>query len=234
MRQIAIALGLAVALASCGTTDTDIKHESNGESELPYPDRIYVYDFAVSPDEIPADSAEVDRLSTAIDDPQATPARNKLEHDIAALLSERLVEHLNDLGLPAVRWHGQPPISPNAYSLEGQFLTIDEGSALKRMIIGFGAGGVEVRVLAQIYHLQSGTRNLLGEAEVSAESSKKPGLAATLPVSAAISGVGTATAVGTGIGLVTEMNTDVRKGVEDTAEAIIELLEPRMEDQGWL
>jgi len=30
------------------------------------------------------------------------------------------------------------------------------------------------------------------------------------------------------------LNTDVKKGVEDTADAIIELLEPKMEEQGWL
>ena len=37
----------------------------------------------------------------------------------------------------------------------------------------------------------------------------------------------------TGVGVVTEMNTDVREGAEDTAEAIVDLLEPRMDDQGW-
>jgi hypothetical protein len=30
------------------------------------------------------------------------------------------------------------------------------------------------------------------------------------------------------------MNTDVQEGAENTAEAIVELLKPRMEDQGWI
>ncbi|NJM91642.1 MAG: hypothetical protein HC861_02365 [Rhodospirillaceae bacterium] len=41
-------------------------------------------------------------------------------------------------------------------------------------------------------------------------------------------------AVATGVGVVRELNTDVREGAEDTAEAIVELLKPRMEAQGWL
>jgi hypothetical protein len=53
-------------------------------------------------------------------------------------------------------------------------------------------------------------------------------------VGAAISGVATAAAVSTGVGVVTELNTDVRQGAEDTAEAIVDLLRPRMEAQGWL
>jgi hypothetical protein len=29
------------------------------------------------------------------------------------------------------------------------------------------------------------------------------------------------------------VNSKVQKGAEDTAEAIVELLKPRMEEQGW-
>jgi hypothetical protein len=68
---------------------------------------------------------------------------------------------------------------------------------------------------------------------LSSESSSRPGLAATLPVGSAISGIAIAAAVQTGVGAVTEMNTDVREGAEDTAEPIVDLLEPRMKDQGW-
>lgn len=34
--------------------------------------------------------------------------------------------------------------------------------------------------------------------------------------------------------VVTELNTDVQRGAEETAEAIVELLRPRMEAQGWV
>jgi hypothetical protein len=70
--------------------------------------------------------------------------------------------------------------------------------------------------------------------EVSAESSKKPGIAATLPIGAAISGIGTAAAVSTGVGVVTEINQDIEDGARDTAAAIVELMKPRLKRQGWI
>lgn len=225
---------LALILAACASTDAEVTKEREDDRKLPYPSKILVYDFATSPAEVSTDSIVSDRLRGGVDDPQANPQRGQLEHQIAAVLSERLVSELRDLDLPAERWQGPPPAGKSIYTIEGQFLTIDEGSALKRMIIGFGAGGTELQVLVQAYRMTGKGKRLLGEAEVTAESSKKPGLAATLPVGAAISGIGTASAVSTGVGVATELNTDIQEGAEDTAEAIVDLLRPRMEEQGWL
>lgn len=235
MRQlIPFAAILTLLLAGCASTGAEITKQRSDSGKLPYPQAIYVYDFAVAPADVAAGSAAAPQLAGAIDDPERNAEREALERQIAAVLSTRVVAELQELGLPAVRWRGMPPKNENSYTLEGQFLTLDEGSALKRMIIGFGAGGTELRVLVQAYHVQSGHKTLLGEAEVSAESSKKPGIAAMLPVGAAISGIATAAAVSTGVGVVSEINADVRKGAEDTAEAIVELLKPKMQEQGWL
>jgi hypothetical protein len=234
MRRLTpVAAILTLLIAACASTDAEVTKQRSDTSRLPYPQAIYVYDFAVTPAEVSPGSTAAPRLAGAVDDPGRTPEREALEREIAAVLARRVVTELQALGLPATRWRGTPPKHANAYTLEGQFLTIDEGNALERMIVGFGVGGTEVRVLVQAYHVQDGRKTLLGEAEVSAESSKKPGLAATLPVGAAISGVATAAAVSTGVGVVSEVNTDVRKGAEDTAVAIVELLKPRMEAQGW-
>jgi hypothetical protein len=230
-----VAVSSLLALAACGSTDTDVtKKLAKKDRDLPKPAMILVYDFSVSPSELPADSAVAGRLQGAVDDPNATPQRNELEHQVAGIVADRLVEELQDLDLPAKRWSGPPPAGPNIYTLEGQFLTIDEGSALARMIIGFGVGGTELKTLVQAYAIENGHRRLLAEATVDSESSMKPGLAATLPAGAAISGIATASAINTGIGVVTEINTDVREGAEDTAEAIVELMEPRLEKMGWI
>jgi hypothetical protein len=225
---------MTVLVAACGSTDSEVtKSRGNDDGRLPYPSRILVYDFAVSPGEVSSDSVAAGRLSGAADDPQSNAQRQSLEHQIADVVANRVVAELQALDLPAMRWRGPAPAGNDIYTLEGQFLTIDEGNAMQRMIIGFGVGGTELRVLVQAYHINAGRKELLGEAEVSSESSSRPGLAATLPVGSAISGIATAAAVNTGVGVVTEMNTDVRQGAEDTAEAIVDLLRPRMEDQGW-
>lgn len=224
---------LTLVLASCASTDAEVTKQRTEDTKLPYPKAIYVYDFAVSPADVSSGSVAAPRLSGSIDDPNKTPKRDQLEHQVADIVASKVVAELQDLGLPAVRWRGTPPKNDDAYTLEGQFVTIDEGNELESLIIGFGVGGTEVRVMVQAYHLDKGRKELLGEAEVSAESSKAPGLAATLPVGAAISGTVAAASIATGVGVVRTVNSKVQKGAEDTAEAIVELLKPRMEAQGW-
>lgn len=239
MRRIVLCTGLAIALAlaGCGSdTDAEVtnKMSKKDRKSLPPPTQILVYDFAVSPGEVPADSAAQGRLQGAGDDPYNNPQRNQLEHQIAAVLAEDLVEELQDLDLPARRWSGPAPAGVGVYTIEGQFITIDEGNAAARMIVGFGAGGTELKTLVQAYVVEPAGKRLLAEATVDSESSSAPGLAATLPVGAAISGIATAAAINTGVGTIRELNTDVREGAEDTARAIVELMEPRMEQMGWI
>jgi hypothetical protein len=230
-------LALTGGLSACGTdTDAEItnKMSKQDRKNLPPPTQILVYDFAVSPGEVSADSAAAGQLRGAGDDPYNNPERTQLEHQIADVVAAALVEELQDLDLPAMRWHGPAPQGPGIYTLEGQFVTIDEGNAAMRMIIGFGAGGTEMKTLVQAYASEATGKRLLAEATVDAESSSAPGLAATLPAGAAISGIGVGSAINTGVGVVRELNTDVREGAEETARAIVELMEPRMEKLGWI
>lgn len=241
MHRVILSLGLCAALgasAGCGSsTDAEVtnKMSKKDRKTLPPPTQILVYDFAVSPGEIPADSAARSQLQGAGDDPNNNAQRTQLEHQIAAVVAEQLVEELRDLDLPAMRWRGPAPAGSGIYTLEGQFVTVDEGNAAARMIIGFGIGGTEIETLVQAYAMEPTGRRLLAEATVSSESSSAPGLAATLPAGAAITGgLGVGSALNTGVGVVREINTDVREGAEDTARAIVELMKPRMEQMDWI
>jgi hypothetical protein len=240
MRRVLVSLCLGMlvgTLAACGSdTDSEItnKMSKKDRESLPQPTQILVYDFAVSPGEVSADSAVAGRLQGAGDDPNSNAARSSLEHQIAAIVAEKLVEELRDLGLPARRWNGPAAAGAGVYTIEGQFVTLDEGNAAMRLIIGFGVGGTEMETLVQAYAAEPTGKRLLAEATVSSESSNMPGLAATLPAGAAISGIGVATAISTGVGVIREINTDVREGAEETAEAIVELMEPRFEKLDWI
>jgi hypothetical protein len=230
-------MACSLALSACGSdTDAEVtnKMSKKDRRNLPPPTQILVYDFAVSPSEVSADSAAANQLRGAGDDPYGNAQKTSLEHQIAGIVADKLVEDLKDLDLPAMRWRGPAPMGPGIYTLEGQFVTIDEGNAAMRMIVGFGAGGTEIKTLVQAYASEPTGKRLLAEAEVSSESSNAPGLAATLPVGSAISGVATAAAIQTGVGAVREINTDVREGAEETAEAIVELMKPRLEKLGWI
>lgn len=229
------ALFCAVVLGACASTDTEVtKKLAKKDRDLPRPNMILVHDFAVSTSELTAGGAAPATLRGAVDDPNSNPQRESLEHQVAAIVAEDLVARLQDLDLPARRWSGPPPAGQGIYTIEGQFVTIDEGSAVARMIIGFGVGGTELKTLIQAYAVEGRGKRLLAEATVDAESSNKPGIAAMLPAGAAVSGIATAAAINTGIGVITEINTDVREGAEDTAEAIVDLMEPRLEKLGWI
>ncbi len=231
MRQlIPLSAILTLLLAGCALINKETSQQPAENTPLPYPQAIYVYDFAVSPAEVRPGSSAAKRLSAGVDDPQGTPKREQLERKIAEVLATKLVAGLQELGLPAVRWRGTPPKNQDAYIVEGQFLTIDEASAPGGMIIGFGQGGSELRVLAQAYHLDGKRKKLLGRAEVNSGTSKKPGLATMLPVDATASG----DAISTGVGVVTKIGDRVRNGAEDTAMAIVRMLKPKMTAQGWL
>jgi hypothetical protein len=239
MRKMLLSAGLCAliaGLAACGGTDTEVtdKLSKKERKTLSAPTQLLVYDFAVSPSEIPADSAVAGEFQGVGDDPYDNAQRTALEHEIADIVADKLVDQLQELKLPARRWHGPAPGGVGVYTIEGQFVTIDKGNPAMRMIVGFGAGGTEIESLVQAYAVEPTGKRLLAEATVSSESSKMPGIAATLPVGAAVSGVATAAAVSTGVGVVREVNTDVRNGAEDTAKAIVALMKPRLEKLGWI
>ncbi|HEY1384593.1 MAG TPA: DUF4410 domain-containing protein [Dongiaceae bacterium] len=192
---------------------------------MPYPQSIYVYDFAVAPKEVPANSAAAAQLAGAVDDPKTSPKREALEQKIVDTLSTKLVAQLQKAGLPAVRWAGTPPKNKDAYILEGQFLTSDDASG--QQVIGLTLGGTDLKVLAQLYHLEDGGRQVFSKVSVGSH-----GLAGKLPATK-LSASKAALSVSTAVGAVQDANSKVRKGADDTAATIVDLMKPKMQEQGW-
>src|SRR5262245_19969924 len=215
----ACALVLPVAACTSITGGSKDTLPPPGQAAFPYPQAIYVYDFAVAPAEITTSGSASAQLTGATDDPNQNEKRNAVEHQVAGELASKLVAELNEMGLPAVRWRGTVPKNEDAYAIVGQFLTMDGGS---QPIVGFGASGTELKVLVQAYRVDGGRRALLGETEVGAADAAEPGIAGTLSSSGKPAG----SSVSTGIGLVTKVNAKVKAGAEETAEAIIERLKP--------
>ena len=65
--------------------------------------------------------------------------------------SKELVAEIRDMGLPAVLAAGQPAPHVGDIVIIGYFESIDEGSAAKRIAIGFGSGGAELRTQVEGY-----------------------------------------------------------------------------------
>ena len=93
-------------LAGCASTEVTNRQTYSGE-KLARPDRIIVYDFAATPDEVPAEST----LAAAPPDattPQ-TPKEIEEGRKLGAEVARQLVIDLQNMGLPAVQAEGQPP-----------------------------------------------------------------------------------------------------------------------------
>ena len=216
---------VSLLLTGCALVNMDASKQPAEDGKMPYPQSIYVYDFAVSPKEVSAGSAAAAQLAGAVDDPQGTAKRAALEHKIADALCSKLVAELQKAGLPATRWAGTPPKNKDAYILEGQFLTNDESSGQK--IVGLALGGTELRVLAQLYHLEDGQKQVFSKVSVG-----QHGLAGKLATTK-LSASKAAVSVNTAVGAVQDTTSKVKKAAEETAATIVGLLKPKMQEQGW-
>ena len=100
-RQIsrtAPALFALLVLTACASTNVTERQTYSGE-RLARPDRIIVYDFAVTPGEVPAESAVASEAAGAA--PQ-TAEDIAVGRQLGAAVAKRLVTDLQEMGLPAV------------------------------------------------------------------------------------------------------------------------------------
>jgi hypothetical protein len=200
---------------------------------LAKPDRVLVYDFAVSADDVSLDRAVGAQLLQHLQGASQTEEQLKVGRAVAQALSVELVKAIQQLGLPAERAGEAPLVTDNTLAIEGQFVSIDEGNRLRRRVIGLGAGATEVKTHIQVYSMTPASRKLIQEFETSAQSSKKPGMAETMGVGAAARGA-QAVAVGAGVGVASEYADTVEADARRTAKAVAEKLAQFFASEGWI
>src|SRR5512145_291102 len=127
-------------VAACGQTGIR-KAALTPEKNLPRPARILVYDFAVNEQEV-KEYQGILRQQPAIKD--AAERERLLAQDVKDALADELVDALRRLGFVTERAQRSIRTSGNDLVIEGQFLTVDEGSPLQRLVIGFGKGASAV------------------------------------------------------------------------------------------
>ncbi len=218
-------LALLSGLA-CASAGVDSVRREVADRTLPRPPVMVVYDFATSPEE-----ALVDTFGTAYGTPGAGDPKAQA---VAASLSSRLVDEIGKRGI-RVRQASDtenPPL--NAIVVRGHFVTINEGSRLARMTIGFGAGRSQLRVLVQVYQATDMGLRRLGEAEASAEGDRAPGMVLPIGVGAAASNMATSAAIGGGMQVVGEATGGLDSDTARLAETLAERAESFYRRQGWL
>ena len=200
--------------------------------KVPRPDHILIYDFAATPADVPADSSLAAAATAGT--PQ-TPEQIETGRRVGAALATRVADKVRRMGLPAERASTQSVPQINDIVIRGYLLSVVEGSAAKRVGVGFGSGASELSVAVEGYQMTAQGLRKLGSGTGTAGGSKTPGAAA---------GAGVAIATANPIGLV--VNTGIRgygelsgssgmEGrVEQIATEIAKQMEPRFRAQGWI
>jgi hypothetical protein len=147
------------------------------------PNRIIVYDFAASAAHIPPGSAVAGQYAS-----HSTPQRQQeieVGRQPGAEVAKNLVEDIQKMGLPAVRAGGQAPPQPGDIVIMGYFESVDQGSAGKRIVLGFGSGSADLQTAVEGYLMTDKGLRKLGSGAVDAGTGKSPGLVVPLAVAAA-------------------------------------------------
>ncbi|HUJ78686.1 MAG TPA: DUF4410 domain-containing protein [Nitrospiria bacterium] len=178
---------LLLSVAACAPTSVEVT--GGGGGEAPRPDRILVYDFAVTPDEVELDQGLGADLKAQIEHESSLTARTaqeiKIGHTVVNVMSEELVKAIQGYGFPVERALGLPKRKNGRTLLvKGQLFSIDEGNSTERIVIGLGAGRTSVRARVQLYDLTPEGMKKVEAMRGEAEGLAQPGMAETMGVGA--------------------------------------------------
>ena len=225
MAALALCVGLACASARIESVERYAEDE-----RLPRPGVLLVYDFAVTPNDVVVDTlgSEFGR-STSPSSEDVQQARQ-----VAASLSTQLVSKLLARGINAARATRARVAPVNAMVLKGEFISIDKGSRVKRMVIGFGAGSSELRVRAHVYQATPYGLRRIARAEAKATGSKTPGMAVPVGAGAAAGRAASSAVVSGGMNVAREVRGGMDADAGRLADEIADRAEAFYKRQGWL
>src|SRR5258705_12818162 len=229
LRSAVAWLFVVILMAGCASTDVSNRKTYEGPP-LARPDRILIYDFTANPDQVPPESSFAGQSAG-----KPTAEQLQVTEQLGAEVAKQLVADLREAGLPAVQAAGQPPPKVNDIVIRGYFVSVDQGSAAKRVLIGFGSGSASLMTAGEGYQMTPTGLRLLGSGEVKSDGGKMPGvilplavLAATanplgLVVGGAVKGAGEASGA-----------TTIEGAAKRTADEISTELEDAAKRQGWI
>jgi Domain of unknown function (DUF4410) len=231
LTRVAPAMLALAVLAGCASAKVTSTHPYTG-AQLARPDRILVDDFGATAGDVPGDSALAAEPTDAM--PQ-TAQEAELGQKLGAEVAKQLALDLRDMGLPGVQAAGQAPAQPGDLVVKGFFYGVDQGSAAKRVLLGFGSGAADLRTAVEVYQATpDGLRSLAGGTTDSG-SGKTPGMVAPLAVFAATANPIGLVVVG-GIKAYGQLSgrTTIEGDAKRTADEIAARFKEGAEKQGWI
>jgi hypothetical protein len=230
-----IIIMLAIAF---GCAPTNVKQQSETLTQLPRPDHILVYDFAVTPQEVELDkglSADLMQKYLEHKGTSRSAEEIKVGHKVADALAEELVNKIRSYGLMAERAFGLPSADGKVLMVKGQLLSIDEGNRTERVAIGLGAGRTSVQANVQVYEMTPEGKQEVDSLRGTAKSGRKPGMGEMMGLGAIAGHLLASTVVSGALSAGTEMTSaTVEADGKRLAEDIAKDLGKFFVDQGWI
>ena len=231
LQRTAFCLLALVLVAGCASTEVSDRQRYEGPP-LARPDHIIIYDFTANPADVPATSAFAAQLADA---PALTPEEAELSRKLGAEVAKELVADLQGMGLPAVLAADQPTPQVNDIVIRGYFVSVDQGSAAERILVGFGTGDAELSTAVEGYQMTAQGLRPLGRGEIKSGGGELPGMVLPIAVVAAtanpigliVGGAIKATGEATG-------SDTIEGAAKRTAAAIAEQLHEAAQRQGWI
>jgi hypothetical protein len=229
---IASCLFALVVFAGCASTKVTSQQQLV-YGILPKPAHIWVYDFASTPADVPtsSDFAKADYRPPLPQTSEEIEAGRKAGAEVA----KALVEEIRAMGMPGEQASLATKPEVNDIVIRGYFISIDEGSAAKRIAIGFGSGSSKLETAVEGYQMTATGLRKLGSGTVDAGGSKGPGaslgvvglIATGNPVGLIVSGGVKAYGEASG-------SSKIEGRAKATAKEIAEQLKNRFQQQGWI
>ena len=232
LSRLASGFFVLAVLAACASSQVVSRQQYQGQ-RLPPPTRIWVYDFASSAADVPVGSTLAGAPAAGSTPPSAE--EREAARKLGAEVAKQLVAEIQGMGLPAAEANSRTRPQVGEYVLRGYFVSVDEGSATKRIMLGFGSGNANLTTTVEGYQVTPQGLRLLGSGEVQSEGNKTPGLIVPLAVVAA-----TANPIGLIVGGAAKVygqasGSDTVEGMgKRTAKTIGEQLRGAFQRQGWI
>ena len=229
---IVMCLFAMVVAAGCASTKITSRDELV-TGKRPRPAHIWVYDFVATPTDVPADSALAGQYSEH-STPQ-TAEQIATGRKVGAEIAAQLVEQIRGMGLAAERAVTGTKPQINDIVIRGYLLSIDEGSAEKRVAIGFGSGASDLKVAAEGFQMTAQGLRKLGGGTEDAGGSKTPGMAlGAVTLLATHNPVGLIVSGGMKIYGEESGKSTIEGRADQAAKEIADVLKQRFQQQGWI
>ena len=232
IQNLALAGCVIGLLAGCASTKVT-NRERLVYDQLPKPNQILVYDFAASVADVPADSSFASQSSTPAT--SATAEQAALGRQLGIQIAAELAAAIREMGLPAAQVSPGATPRVNDIVIRGYLVSVEAGSAAKRMTIGFGSGGSELTTAVEGYQMTASGLRKIGSGTTGAKGSKGPGAAVGV-AGLLVTGNPVGLIVGGGMKIYGEASgsATIEGRAKATAKEIADVLKERFQQQGWI